>query len=327
MASTLYMLPLTVIVQYLTNLGVIAAGATITTQVAGSVSTLQTTYTDSTGLVANPNPLTLNSSGRAAGSTGALIAFWVTAGTMVDVYFQDALGEIWSIKAMAGINDSTSPLAVFANPASGFGADLIANAVRSYDVIASVRAANVPVLTGPQTLVIDVEGGALVNDGNGGIFYWSSASTATDDGALVIKPTAILSANPGRYLRQTNLYGSTGSFTLTANVGFTTTPTMVCRYFKNGASVILSYNGITGTSNATTFSFTGFPSFLQGPTNTTNSALVAAEDNTANGVAAYWQIPSGAGGVVYLNINNASGIWTNSGTKGLVASCFSYTAT
>lgn len=323
-----YMLPLTTIVSYLTNLGVIAAGATITTQVAGSVSTLQTTYTDSTGIVQNPNPLTLNSSGRAAGQSGALVGFWVAAGVVVDVYFVDALGETWIIKGMAGINDPTVLQALLANPVTGSGADLIANAMRSYDVVATVQAANPPSLTGSQTLVIDVEGQSVPNDGNGGLFYWSPASTATDDnGATTIKPSSIAPASPGRYLRQANLFGTSGTFNLGVT-GLTTTPTLACRYVKNGPMVTISYPSLTGTSNSTAFGLTGFPNGLQGVSNAAVSSLLPASDNSATGVAAYWTIPNQIGGSsIILTPNNASGLWTNSGTKGLLGGSFSYVAT
>lgn len=38
-------------------------------------------------------------------------------------------------------------------------------------------------------------------DGGGGLFYWDSASTATDNGGTIIRPDAVLAANPGRLLR------------------------------------------------------------------------------------------------------------------------------
>ena len=116
MATTYYMLPLTEIVQFFTNLGIVAQGATITTQVAGSVSTQQTTYTDSTGLVPNANPLTVNAAGRAALQSGAQTAFWVAGGVVVDVYFTDPQGDVWSIKNMAGINDQTNATAALLTP-------------------------------------------------------------------------------------------------------------------------------------------------------------------------------------------------------------------
>jgi hypothetical protein len=320
---TLYMLPLTVLVQYLTNLGVIAAGATLVTQVAGSVSTLQTTYSDSTGLVSNPNPMTLNSTGRAAGSTGALLAFWVLPGVVVDVYFTDTLGETWAIKNMAGINDPTALDATFSNPATGFGADLIANAVRSYDVLATVRAANVPTIAGGQTLVVALQGSLLINDGNGGLFYWSGTSTATDDGgATAIKPTALTNVQPGRYLRQTNLFGSQGSATISL-LGLTTTPTMALRWVRNGPLVAVTYGGATGTSNSTSFSLNGWPIGIEGVTASGQSPLVYGVDNGAF-VPAAIQVQSQIGGNAVVSIGNVSGNWTNSGTKGLLGGSFSY---
>jgi hypothetical protein len=152
MASTLYLSPLSFIVQYFTNAGVIAAGATLTTQLAGSVSTLQTTYTDSTGLVPNPNPMTLNSSGRPSSASAAIAAFWQPTGVAIDAYFSDTLGETWSIKNIGGINDPAGASSLQASLASAAssnstgtgavaGADLVANAVKSYDVFANVRAA------------------------------------------------------------------------------------------------------------------------------------------------------------------------------------------
>jgi len=212
MATTLYLSPLTLLVQYFTNLGVIASGATITTYVAGSVSTLQTTYTDSTGLVANANPLTLNSSGRAAGQSGALVAFWVPSGTSLNVVFTDTLGETWSINNLPAINDpaaagsiSTQLASPSSSNASGIGpvagVDLVANAIKSYDIFADVRAANEPQLSSGQTLSIQVQGGSSINDGLGGDFYWSATSTATDNGTTVLKPQALSSSAAGRWLR------------------------------------------------------------------------------------------------------------------------------
>jgi hypothetical protein len=321
---TLYMLPLTVLVQYLTNIGVIAAGASIVTQVAGSVSTLQTTYTDATGLVPNGNPMALNSAGRAAGASGALTAFWVLPGIVVDVYFTDVLGETWSIKGMAGINDPTVLDATFANPNTGFGADLIANAVRSYDVIATVRAANLPTLSGAQTLIIAIEGAALVNDGNGGLFYWSATSTAADDGGVTtIKPNALTGAQPGRYLRQTNLFGTQGTATLTF-LGFSgSPPTTQLRWIKNGPFVSVSYNGAQGVSSSTSFSISGWPNGLEGPAISGQSPLVWGIDNGIF-VPAAIQVQNQIGGNAVVSIGNGSGLWTGSGTKGLLNGGFTY---
>jgi hypothetical protein len=49
--------------QFFTDLGVINAGGKINTYQAGT-TTLQATYTDNTGTVANANPIVLGSNGR-----------------------------------------------------------------------------------------------------------------------------------------------------------------------------------------------------------------------------------------------------------------------
>ena len=79
------------------------------------------------------------------------------------------------------------------------GADLVANAIKSYDVFADVRAANTPNLASGQTLIIEVQGGISVNDGLGGNFYWSAGSLIADDGRTVLKPNT--NTGNGRYLR------------------------------------------------------------------------------------------------------------------------------
>lgn len=60
--------------QYFDNLGNQLAGGQLFTCVAGSTTTLQTTYTTSAGDVPNENPLVLDSSGRLT------TALWLTVG-------------------------------------------------------------------------------------------------------------------------------------------------------------------------------------------------------------------------------------------------------
>lgn len=47
--------------------------------------------------------------------------------------------------------------------------------------------------------VMIVRGGTVLNDGNGGVYYWLSTASATDDGFNVIKPTAVV--GNGRWVR------------------------------------------------------------------------------------------------------------------------------
>lgn len=326
--TQLYLSPVGILLQQLSNIGQVLAGGLVNIYVAGSVNTPQASFTDSTGTTLNANPLQLNSAGRLA-SGNAPVSVWVPANTPHKMVLTDAAGNLLSggvsMDNLFGIDDPTASLSVLINPATGFGADLVANAMRSYDVIPSVRAANVPTIAAGQTLVIDVEGGALIGDGNGGIFYWSATSTAVDDGVSVIKPTAIVAPAPGRYLRQKNLFGLGSSFNLTVT-GCTTAPVLAAQAVVNGPLVIVSCPG-TGplTSNSTAFGFTGFPANIRDIVTGFNSNLIGAEDNTTLGIAAYLTIANALGSNA-MNIvpNNASGLWTASGTKQLFGWSFTY---
>lgn len=326
MATSLYLCPLSLIVQWFTNIGIMATGGSVSTFLAGTVSTPVTTYTDSTGLVANPNPMTLSASGRPVSASGAPVAFWVPSGTVVKfVAFDSSGNQLGILDNVAALDDPFSLLAILANPASGSGADLIANAMRSYDVFASVRGANVPVLTGNQTLVIDVEGALLIGDGAGGIFYWNATSTAADDGVNVIKPNAILPANPGRYLRQSNPFGVPGTFQVIVT-GCSTAPVLTCTAQRNGnlISVQVPPSGVL-VSNATSFGLTGWPANLRDNLVGLASNLFGAEDNSVTGISAWLSIANALGSnAAIVNINNASGLWTNPGNKAFNGFNFTY---
>lgn len=333
MASTLYLSPLTFIVQYFTNVGVIAAGATIQTNLAGSVSTPQITYTDSTGLVPNSNPITLNSAGRAAAASGALTAFWQPAGVSIDAIFTDTLGETWAIRNIPGINDpsGTSSLQTLLATATSSnssgsgpvaGADLVANSVKSYDIFADVRAANVPAMAANQTLIVIAQGAATVGDGLGGAFYWNPTSGATDDNSTVLNPSG--TSGNGRYLRlvspQTALQTVSGSFTAsTADVtGGTNTGTIY--YTRVGQMVTLSSNNnFSGTSASISMSLTGMPAAIL-PTRVQqgDGIIPACADNSVGCGAAL--IVTAGGSIVASKVTPATfatSNWTNSGTKTL----------
>lgn len=242
--TTYYLSAISLIVQYFQNLGLMAGNGDLYTYTAGTTAPV-TTYTDATGLVANPNPMELSATGRPQSPSGAPVAFWVPGGTNVKLLVYDSAGNLLvSIDNVPAINDltnSNNALAVLLasaalNTPSGVGpaggADYVANAVKSYDVFADVRTANVPQLVSGQTLSITVQGGAIIGDGLGGSFYWSGTSTAADDGRTVLKPNTLAGTAAGRWLRyyplgvpQIVALASTTAFTtntaLTSIVGFT----------------------------------------------------------------------------------------------------------
>jgi len=192
--ATYYLTPISSIFQFFSNQGIVLAGGQVFTYLAGT-TTPQTTVTDITGSVNNSNPIILDTSGRLPG-----VQVWQPGGVALKVVVQDKnnnpIGPTFD--QISGINDPSGLLAPFSGAGKGQGADLVANAMRSYDIFASVRAGVTPVLQPGQTLIIDVEGGTAVNDGVGGFFYWNATSTATDDGQNVLQVTG---AATGRYIR------------------------------------------------------------------------------------------------------------------------------
>jgi hypothetical protein len=90
--------------------GLPAVGYKVFFYVAGSVNTKQTTYTDSTGTVANANPLVLNSLGQPTTEV------WFTAGQAYKVVLAPSTdtdpptSPVWSIDNLRGINDTSVTL-------------------------------------------------------------------------------------------------------------------------------------------------------------------------------------------------------------------------
>jgi len=330
--ATFFLCPLASFLQVFTDAGVPLGGALLWTYAAGT-STPTNTWTDITGVTPNANPIQMNAAGRLPnvsiwqqGGVPIKLVFSTNAGTTGAPIFGTQIGPTFD--QVSGIDDPAATLTALSTPTYGSGADLVANAMRSYDLISIVRQSNVPNLGTGQTLIIDVEGGSQVNDGLGGMFYWNASSTAADDnGFTTIKPNA--AGSTGRYIRLTSSAGTNGTFTMVVT-GCNTAPSVTFRYNLQGGPanglVTLSWDG-TGvlTSNSTSFGFSGMANGLQGLTKSVTSPLIAAEDNGAAGVAAYLTIQNQVGGsAVSITPNNASGLWTASGSKQLFPGSFSY---
>jgi hypothetical protein len=128
----------------------------------------------------------------------------------------------------------------------------------------------------------------------------------------------------GTFFRLVSPTFAESSFVLTAT-GFVSNPTPTVNYWVSGNQVTLEFPIISGTSNATTFTLTGFPNSLQGTTLGVASPLVPANDNSVGGLSASISIPNQVGGsTVTVTLNNTTGAWTNAGTKRLANFSFSY---
>lgn len=198
---TVYLSPLAVVLQYFSNIGVPLAGGTVTIYLAGT-SIPQATYTDSTGDVQNANPLTLNSAGRLNS-----VSIWQPQGVAIKAVIEDSQGNTLATwDEVQGINDISVTESDLSNPASGSGADLVANAVRSFASFNDARSASAPVMQSGQTRIVIFEGGNAVSDGLEGAFYWDATATTSDDGLNVIAPAA---GAVGRYLRLSSVVSQT----------------------------------------------------------------------------------------------------------------------
>ena len=330
-SQTLYMSPISFLIQLFANAGVIPlSGGFVNTYQAGTVNTPLQTFTDATGTTPNANPIALNSSGRLVAASGAPVACWVPTNSPIKMVITDSTGAlILQLDNVPNWNDPAALLALLSTVSvpggTQGGADVVANAMRSYDVVASVRAANVPTLASGQTLVIDIEGGTLINDGGGGVFYWNPTSTAADDGINVIKPSAISTSNPGRYLRQANLFGQASTFTSQVT-GCTTSPILTCQSVVNGQLVTVQVPD-TGdlTSNSTAFGLATWPAGLRDTVQGASSVLMGGKDNSATGISAYISINNAIGSnAAAFNINNSSQLWTATGTKRFFGGTFTY---
>jgi hypothetical protein len=95
--------------------------------------------------------------------------------------------------------------------------------VQSTDLVTDLRnfvGATVPASAGQDTgTEVYARGLASVGDGFGGMFYWNSKSTAADDGATVIQPTAV--TGPGRWLKVIGLVPTAPPGTNTQQVATT----------------------------------------------------------------------------------------------------------
>jgi len=94
--------------QFFDNNGVILSGGLLYTYAAGT-TTPRATYTGASGIIANPNPIVLDASGRVIGET------WLITGQAYKFVLQTSTGTtIATYDGIPGINDNTSVYATFA---------------------------------------------------------------------------------------------------------------------------------------------------------------------------------------------------------------------
>lgn len=109
----LYLSPISTILQYFTDTGVVLAGGKVNTYLAGT-TTPTATYTDITGITPNSNPIILNAAGRLPN-----VQVWQTGGVLIKVIITDANNNLIgpTFDQISGINDPFVSVATGTFPA------------------------------------------------------------------------------------------------------------------------------------------------------------------------------------------------------------------
>lgn len=188
------------------------------------------TYTSEAGDVANQNPLSLDSAGRATIFLGS---------DSYDIILKDSLGN--TVGTLTGV--------------SGSGGGGGTSDITVVNTLADLRA-----LAAGSSNYILLAGGTAVGDGASYFYYWDPDSIASDNGVSVIEPDS--SPGSGRWLiLNINNYKQstfTGTFT-----GFAAPVTGACRYIRNGNLVTLTFPIVSGTSNSANFGMSGVPAAIR----------------------------------------------------------------
>src|SRR5882762_1613121 len=227
--------PIGMITQLLTDQGVVGLGFKINTYVGGTVSTPQTTYTDSTGTVTNTNPIVLGSNGRFQS-----VSVWAVPGTLIKMVITDSLNNL-----IAGGTIDNIPLINDVNvnsfTAAGIGAILYPQTAA--ELAASVTPTNYvyPALNVKRYGAI---GNGVTDDRAAIKTAWTVAVQA--GGGRIVFPDgatyAVNSLDPlsPLSLPSQNSDGSMGSQSY-----------QMALYFKNGNNIDFDFLGSTLTTNIT----------------------------------------------------------------------------
>ena len=346
--AALYLSPVNAIcAQIMNNLGsAVVAGAQIFLYNAGTTTPLSGgSYTDSTGTTLNSNPIITLANGRLPAG------IWVGANKPHKMLLQDAQGNnLYQEDNLYGINDPTAiqalllPVGGGGLPGTGFGVEMVANAVEIYQNFNQLATAPIPVANGSQMFVAQLEGGALVGDGLAGQFYWNASSTALDNGLTVIRPTAV-GGGPGRWIRIGTggwlvTYAAVSACVLTGfspavninvevvteqflmNGAYSSPPYVYSSNTWQRANLKVAYNGgANGTSTSAAMTITGLPALCTPVGGSTPVYMVFTTDtNVAQpnsyvtwnaGVPTFYKAPFNAG-------------YTSSGIKGIPEFSWTY---
>jgi len=287
-------------------------GGKLFTYAAGT-STKQATYTDSTGSVANSNPIILDSAGVAVVFLDQSLRYKFVLSPANDTDPPSS-----PIRTVDGIQTQAQQFyAVDTGSVNAIAATI--STVLSYTagLRVEVKVANTNTATVP-TLNINALGATNIVDQYGvtlvaGQLLSGGLYTFEYDGAV---------------FRVMNAGSAQGSYTATCT-GYASLTTTVY-YTKNGNAVTLEIRAFSGTSNGTGLTLTGAPTGLF-PTRSVFFPVpdgIATDNGTVQLVSATpAHAATGAintGGVITFYRDNSASGWTGSGTKSMQSIVFTY---
>lgn len=109
------------------------------------------------------------------------------------------------------------------------------------------------------------------------------------------------------------IFGS-GTFTCTWG-GFSAPPSTTIAWYRSGTWITIHLDNVSGTSNDTSFTMSGIPTYAQSPV-TTQLLIIPATDNSST-LTTLCQVQVSPGGSMAFFSTPAGGAWTNVNGKGI----------
>jgi hypothetical protein len=225
--------------------------------------------------------------------------------------------------ALVGASDATTRILAFST-ASTFG-----TSAASFTCAAVINYYTQAITKGAGSTVTRTIGYKTVDDSAGtNNAHIADNETFSGDWAINLASTRAslltggLQFNTSGGTKTTLNYYEENTFTITGT-GFASNPTGTARFIRIGSQVTMFIPQLSGTSNATTFTMTGVPARLVPARDQTSSA----HRITNNGTDDWGIIIFDSDGTFYLFRTAAAATWTNSGTKTLYETVFTYSLT
>lgn len=285
--------------RFVDNNGAALFNGTVSTFAAGT-NTPIATYTDSTGLALNTNPIVLNFRGECD--------IWLLPNVAYKFLVQDVLGNtIWTEDNVVQSQLITLYGGTDTGSANAYLLNFTANFTAYTDGIVVYWT---PAHTNSGASTININGLGVINIVNGD-------GSALIAGEIVANQPATILIRSGQAVLTTSAIPASSTFT-TSWTGFSAAPaTTTIAYRKIGQTVTLLLPVQTGTSNSTSFQMSLPAALLPVGFNSASVPIAGLTDNsvavTTVGTAL---ISASASGVVFSKDGSGTNNWTAAGSKG-----------